>query len=170
MQNGNRPTIQQFDAECFEIYPYFVEYFGNLQMTKVQDIQISNKIFSLYVANIKYMIQTGNYHRYVVTYNNKDTRPVGYSVPLSSLSWICLQTRELDTVYKIPVQTYIPRRIRCLDHTIRRISSGDIFDYECPNIPSIKITVLQTEKKEAYTNENNLINAIEEYKTIITWR
>lgn len=156
--------MTEFDTDALLVYPAFIKYFGDLHMTKVKEVDA----FSCYVAHIHATL--GFKKRYIIAMCYRDRSPIGFATNLSSIYWTSLQLRELDTEYKIPEQSYVPRYTAELNHTIIKRPEVGGYEYDCPNIPSILITMLQTEKKEMYVDRANLLSAIEDYKTVITFK
>lgn len=142
----------------FLIYNAFVEYFENLQMTKIKNVDK----FSCYYAKITAFL--GTMYKYVIVIVPIDNNPLGTTIEMSKLNCISLQTRMLSDNHHIMQQLYNPnKRLQSLNHTI--INKGAY--YTCPNIPSIKITLLKEENR--YVPKANLLEAINTYDTVITF-
>ena len=134
-------------------------------MTKMKEVDP----FSVYYAKI--MCSLGNVYRYVIVFVYRDSQPIGTVSRLSSLTWASLQTRSLSQNYSfLPAQTYQARRIPELNHKIVKRPGPD-FIYDCPEIPTLLTTLIQTDKKESYVSEGNVVlNAVEQYNTIFSFK
>ena len=69
--------------------------------------------------------------------------------------------------------SYIAKIEGPLDEMIERVDKNEkASTYHCENIPSIVITLLHTEKRDSntYQNRGKIINALETFETIITFK
>ena len=78
-----------------------LDYFGDMQMTKIKD----ENMYSFYYSKIATLLKNGN--RYLIVIVNRDNNPLDSNLNLSSLQWLCLQTRTLDDFHNISKQQYI---------------------------------------------------------------
>ena len=164
--------IDDYTPERESIYSNFVKYFNNPTLTKVKNIQDSSgQIFSVYAVKIYNLL--ANEKRYILCITHGNNLSVGTVEDLSTIIWISLQTRRLPENYKCQTHSYIAKAEGSLDEMIERIDiTKESSVYHCENIPQIVITLLHTEKKteNSYQNRGKIINALETYETIITFK
>jgi hypothetical protein len=164
--------LDDYVPERDNIYSYFVKYFNNPTMTKVKDINQSNgKKFSMYVCKIYGLLSNENKYIICITHGNNSS--IGSVEELRTIHWISLQTRRLLEKYKCLTHSYIAKIEGPLDEVIERFETGDkASSYHCENIPEIVITLLHTEKKgpHVYQNKGKIINALETFETIVTFK
>ena len=82
--------IENIDINKENIYTVLLDYFGDMDMIKIKD----ENMYSFYYAKIATLLKNGN--RYLIAIVNRDNLPLDSNVPLSSLKWICFQTRISD--------------------------------------------------------------------------
>lgn len=145
------------------IYQEFDNYFRNPVLYKIKDI----KQYSMYITPVRNMISES---RYIIVFINKDNHPVGFQIPLKNLEWISLQTNIiLNTTYQLPKHTYTPTLNTVLNTPIKLVkTSTDSYEYKCPKF-DINVSLILDDKNKYYVHSGNLVNAIETYRTIITW-
>jgi hypothetical protein len=160
--------LEDFNPERDEIYLHFVKYFNNPTMTKVKDI---DRQFSMYAAKVYSML--ANENRYLICITYKNNMNIGTVEELRTMNWISFQTRRLTDIYKCITHSYIPKLEGELDTLIIREHFDKISStYKCEKFPSLIITLLHTDKKpqESYQNRGKIINSLETYETIITFK
>ena len=152
-----------YDPNQDKVYPLFIEYFGNLSMTKIKDIGE----YSMYMAKIRCLLSTEN--RYVIIFVHNDKLPIGSTDNLSNFRWLNLQTRTLPEVHNIPAQTYRPRRLPSLMKKIELVSkTADSYCYKSADYP-IQITLLPKKSGDMeYQPKGTIVSALETYQTIIS--
>ena len=155
------------DPEKEKIYQEFDKYFNHPIMTKVKDVEGC----SMYMAKIYCMIGIGC--RYIVATVYQDNKPVKNVEKLKNLNWITLQTRTLTDNYNVNTHTYQPARDGYLKIPIHKTNvTKEASTYNCKDSP-ITVTLLHDNKKDEdyklkYSNQGNIIIALETYNTIIT--
>lgn len=144
------------------IYNLLTVYFKNPKMAKLKDV--GN--YSMYISKNDAML--GVEFRYLIAFVNIDSEPVGNTEFLSNLYWVSLQTRVLKEDYQSPVYSYIPSRLQELDKKITLIKKDDRqYLYTCQELP-LHITLLPGSIE--YQKSGSVIQAIETYNTILTWK
>ena len=163
--------LDDYEPEHENIYSYFVKYFNNPTMTKIKDIENSNRQkFSMYACKVYGLLTNENRYILCITYGNNYN--IGTVEELRTIHWISLQTRRLPENYQCLTHSYIAKIEGPLDEMIERIKKDEKSStYSCENIPGIIITLLHTEKKDSntYQNKGKIINALETFETIITF-
>ena len=164
--------IDDYEPEHENIYSYFVKYFNNPTMTKVKDTENTNhQKFSMYACKV-YSLLT-NENRYILCITHGNNSSIGTVEELRTINWISLQTRRLPEIYKCLTHSYIAKMEGPLDEIIERVDKNEKFStYHCENIPSIVITLLHTEKRDSntYQSRGKIINALQTFETIITFK
>lgn len=154
-----------YDPYKEKIFEAFSQYFNNLQMTKIKDVEN----YSMYMAKI--FSQLGIEYRYVIIFIVKDDKPIGSTQALSEMRWVTLQTRSLHDNHKLPNQTYIPRRQPSLMKKITLIKRDVTqYTYRCDDYPLL-VTLLPTKKDSTteYNQTGSIVTALESYNTIVSW-
>lgn len=155
-------TVDSYIARS-NIYPLFVNYFNNPFMTKVKDIDN----YSMYACKIHAVL--GIEYRYLIAFVNKDRNNIGFQVAFSSLQWDCLQTRSMEDELKVNLHSYIPTRYKALNKKIELINKDtQKYLYKVHEFP-LSITLLPRNKNSHYNSSGFIINALEEYQTILNW-
>lgn len=159
-------VIGRFNIQKENIYEMMVEYFGDLEMTKMKD----QEAHSIYMAKINSMLKNGN--RYVIIIVNRDSNELDNKVPLSSLRWVCFQTRTLSDFHNIPKQSYTIKRNDIYNSKIRvNKRSTKETEYDSEMYSSILITLLHSKGIEyEYPNEGTIQAALETFQTIVTFK
>ena len=161
-------SSKSFNFDFMNIYSHFVKYFGDLTMTKIKDLEINNRKFSYYAAEIQSYL--GINRRYVIAISARDFELMRKTKKLSQLDWVSLQTRTLEENMNLVKQQYIPKRLPELNHEIIRRSDGT-YNYDCPKIPNLLTTLLKTDNNVHYVDRGNtIIEAIETYSTIFSFK
>ena len=145
-----------------KIYPLFIEYFGNLSMTKIKTVGK----YSMYAAKIHCLL--GIESRYVVAFIDEDKLPLGNVDSFSNLKWLNLQTRTLADIHNIPPQTYRPRRLPSLMKKIEMVSRTPTeYVYRCDDYP-IQITMIPKKGSDLeYQPKGTIVTALETFQTIV---
>lgn len=153
-----------YDPSKNTIYETFVKYFGDLNMTKIKDVDT----YSMYVAKIQCML--GREYRYVMVFIDKDNVAMKNESRLSDLRWVSLQTRTMLYNHNIQSQKYTPRRMPELMKRITLVTkTGTSYVYHSEEFP-LEVTLLSKKKDEMeYQPTGNVITALETYNTIINW-
>lgn len=147
------------------LYSLFIQYFGDLAMTKIKDVQN----YSMYVAKIHCLLSTEN--RYVIVFVPSDNLPLGNTEQLRNLRWETLQTRALSDNHGIAPQTYKPRRMKEFMVPIIMTEKTDKqYNYSCEKYPTLQITMLPRKKGELeYQPKGSIVSAIETYSTVFSF-
>ena len=155
-----------FIPERDDIYNMFCDYFNNPIMTKIKN----EDSLSMYIT--KTYCLTSMSCRYIISFVQIDTNPIGSEQPLESLKWVSLQTRTLENKYNSKSHGYQPTLEGPLLAKIERHEiTKEASTYFCETFP-IKVTLLHTNKNTSmsYQQKGNIINALETWETIITWK
>ena len=170
MQYGE--LIDVFAPEREGIYSHFVKYFNNPTLTQVKNVQDSTgQMFSMYAVKIYNLL--ANENRYIICIVHGNNLSLGTVEELRTIQWISLQTRRLSERYNCQTHSYIAKLEGSLDEMIERVDkTKESSVYHCENIPELVITLLHTEKRNenTYQNRGKIINALETYETIITFK
>lgn len=153
-----------FDPIKDDYYKYFITYFNNPVMTKLKNVDN----YSMYIIKIHALL--GIEYRYVIVFVYKDDNVIGGKEELKYLKWISLQTRTLKENYNVGTHTYIPKRLPELNHEINLVKKDEEqYIYETKDLP-IVITLLPKSKNVDYNSTGNVLNALETYQTIISFK
>jgi hypothetical protein len=157
--------IENIDINKENIYTVILEYFGDMEMTKIKD----ENMYSFYYAKIATMLRNGN--RYLIAIVNRDNLPLDSNVPLSSLKWVCFQTRISDEYINISKQQYTPKKTDIFNSRIYiKNRTKESSEYGSEKFSNILITLLHVHNIEyEYPNEGTLLAALETFRTIITF-
>ena len=157
--------IENIDLNKENIYTVMLDYFGDMQMTKIKD----ENMYSFYYSKIATLLKNGN--RYLIVIVNRDNNPLDSNLNLSSLQWLCLQTRTLDDFHNISKQQYTPKKNEIFNSRITiRNRNQNLSEYTSEKFPNVLITLLHVQNVEyEYPNEGTLIAALETFRTIITF-
>lgn len=142
------------------MYGYFVQYFSNPIMTKIKDINNH----SMYMVKTNAIL--GIEYRYIIAFVYKDGYPIGTTEYLEKLPWVSLQTRTLAEDHKLPIHSYIPRRLPVLDYKIKLIHK-DAKQYVY-NVAELPIQIILLPKRNDYNANGDVITALETYQTIVS--
>lgn len=156
----------EYDYRKDQICPLFVDYFGNPELIKVQDING----YTMYMVEINAML--GIEKRYLIVFVSQDSFQLNTKKHLSELNWCSLQTRTFkDGTYVLECESYsyIPRKIPSLSKIIElKFKDERQYVYDVQDLP-LKVVLLSKTKGLDYNNRGNLIAAIETYQTIINF-
>lgn len=153
-----------YDPHREGIYKVLLEYFGNLEMTKIKSVNN----YSMYAAKIYSGLI--NNHKYVIVFVHEDNLPINTVQTLSDLKWDNLQTRLLPYKYDIKPQSYVPRRLPSLMTKIYRSQQHPDEYIYYPEDSSLMITLLpQKDSSDEYQQRGSILTAIETYSTIISF-
>jgi hypothetical protein len=157
--------IENIDLNKENIYTLILDYFGDMQMTKIKD----EKDYSFYYAKIATLLKNGN--RYLIAVIQRDNNPLDSNVPLSSLRWVCFQTRILDDFHNIAKQQYTYKKDDIFNSRITIRNRNENFsEYTSEKFSNILITLLHVQHIQfEYPNEGTLNAALETFRTIITF-
>jgi len=157
--------IENIDINKENIYTVLLDYFGDMDMIKIKD----ENMYSFYYAKISTMLKNGN--RYLIAIVNRDNMPLDSTVPLSSLKWVCFQTRISDEYLNIPKQQYTPKKSDIFNSRIYiKNRCKESSEYGCEKFSNILITLLHVHNIEyEFPNEGTLLAALETFRTIITF-
>lgn len=154
-----------YDPFKDNVYSLFVEYFGDMTMTKIKDVEQ----FSAYYAKMQCSLI--NTFKYIVVFALKNNEKVMSEMKLSKLEWIYFQTRHLAENHRLKNQMYNARRFEPLMKTIsitERTKNGYV--YSVADLPII-ITLLPKERGELdYQPSGNVVLALETFHTIVSWK
>jgi len=147
-----------------QVYSDFIKYFGDLPMTKIKDTDKH----SMYAARIR--CYQGIENRYIIVFVKDDYQAIDNVRYLSDLKWINFQTRSLADLHSIPVQDYKPRKMPEFTSCKIRLVARDEkqYVYETNKYP-IVVTLIPRRSVEYHRNAD-LVSAIEQYSTIITFK
>jgi hypothetical protein len=149
------------------IYRMFVEYFGNIWMTKIKD----DNDMSVYMARFPCLLL--NEQHCLVLLTRRDNYPPYHRVLLDSLRWISLQTRSFssDSYLDLMPQSYEMKRHGIFEKRITNVSrSKDISIYHAEDLP-LMVSLLHMRGNEfEYPNDGTLNSAIETFRTVIQFR
>lgn len=145
------------------IYPVFVNYFNNPVLTKVKDIGK----YSMYACKIHAVL--GIEHRYLIAFTNMDKNMIGTQIYMSNIHWECLQTRSMEEEMKVNLHSYVPSRMKDLYKKINLVKKDEESSQYNVEIFPMKVLLLPKGKNVSYRDTGYLINAIEEYQTVINW-
>jgi hypothetical protein len=154
------------------VYNSFIKYYNNPLFTKIKDVDN----MSMYVCKIKCLLSTT--YRYLILFVYINENNIGSTEKLEYLEWESFQTRTLLQNYNIdnkkPIyeHNYMSRNMKELNKKIKLNNRNDKYnEYECEEL-SIIITLLHNEKqgKFEYANTGTIINCLETYNTIITYK
>lgn len=150
-----------------QLYTLVSQYFQNPLLTKIKSVGE----YSLYGTQTSSNLLKTN--KYVLVFVNCDDSVfgIGDRRPLRELSWVSLQTRTLEELYRVNKHTYIPNKQSPL-YTCAIIQNKEnkegVFYYS-PNFAFLNITLLHNPNlSAAYQPRGNLVLALEQYDTIIT--
>ena len=161
-----------YDTLRDTIYPLFVKYFGNPEMTKIKNVKNygDDEEYSMYMCKIHALLISE--FRYIIVFIFKDDLPIGSKVNLEALPWMSLQTRTMQEEHDLPLYSYIPRRLAMLDKKISLVKQDErSYTYHAENSP-IVITLLAKMKDTTaeYPPTGTVCMALETYQTVVTWR
>lgn len=146
------------------VFDEFDEYFNYPILTKISDKEHN----SIYAVKIYCLL--GKYKRYLIAITSLDNEPIGVKIPLGNISWISLQTREIEDDLTSETHSYTPTR-KIFDEKIfvdKRTSVATI--YKC-NERRILVTILHKSNSEFECSNIVKINsALESYRTIVTFQ
>lgn len=147
------------------IYKIFIEYFGDLTMTKIKDINN----YSMYAAKIHSSL--GIEHRYVFIFVINDKLPLGTTDLLSTFQWENLQTRSMYDNHNIQPQFYTPRRLPSLLKKINLVNKDPKgYVYDVDSYPLQIILLPKKNESMSYQPTGNIVTALETYQTIVVFR
>lgn len=166
MSKYGRVINELSDPTRKNIYALFVEYFGDLVMTKIK----TSGTFSVYAARTMGIGFLDFRYVIAIVLGNQET-PIGYASPLSSLQWNSIQTRISREDYKLKQQYYEPRKFAALDKRITRKAFDEkngtsVYDVEDWN--TLSVTLLP-KKNAVWQDHGTLVSAIESYYTVIAF-
>jgi len=158
-----------YDPVREDIYPLFTQYFNNPTLTKIKDVKHHTEEFSIYMCKSSALL--GIEYRYITAVIYKDDNDINFKQKLSSLPWITLQTRTLPDEHNINVHSYIPSRQPSLMLPINLYKkTKEQFLYNVEGLPLQISLICKTGDDNEYAPKGNIINAIETYQTIISWK
>ena len=164
--------LDDYNPEREIIYAHFTKYFNNPTMTKIKDIiSADGQKFSMYACKVYGLITNEN--RYIICLNYGNNYSIGSVEELRTMNWVSLQTRRLPQKYNCLTHSYIAKVEGSLDEIIERVDVSDkVSTYNCENIPELVISLFHTEKRGAntYQSRGKIINALETYETVITFK
>jgi hypothetical protein len=150
------------------IFGGFIAYFGNLEMTKKEDL-IDH---SIWMARITGQSEDA---RIVYVITPKDYYVAGNKQSFSNLHWVCIQTRTIrghePFIQTLRPQSY-PRKIEPFLHTQIKLknTNNKKWTYECPNEIPLLVELLEKEGDVyGYSNKGYLHTALETWQCIITF-
>lgn len=165
MENGTligEPFVSNNNNKKY-IYNLFTTYYNNPIMTKLKYDKSSNSS-SFYV---KIYSQLLNKYHYLIVNIYNDEHPIMSKIYLKNLNWFSLQTRILETNYKVDTINYNNNN---LDEIYLFVDSRN------NNITTYKSKLLQINVYVLHTKDNNLYEypekatlsqALEEFKTLV---
>lgn len=150
-----------------EVREALVEYFNNPTMIKWMD---SNTGHSVY--RCKTQCWLNRECGFVVTFVQRDGHPNGTTRHLSDMDWDAFQTvvMPLEGSEGTPVAEYVPQREGILSSIIHRTSNTpQASTYGCKDLPIIVTLTGDGKNGATWADEGRVINALESYRTTITW-
>jgi len=152
------------ENEFENTYQLFSSYLNNPLLQKTHN----DEKHSFYMCKTYCLLST--LCKYIIVIVPKDNNPDNSEHKLSSLPWVCLQTRTLPTKNIKITHSYNPNSKNPLNIPIQRTKiTEEASIYKCEKLP-ITITLLHTNKNTpiSYQDKGNVLAAIETYETIIT--
>lgn len=147
------------------VYRLITAYFKNPKLAKLKDV--GN--YSMYVS--KNDASAGLEFRYLIAFTSSDSEPVGNVEFLENLNWVSLQTRNLKEDYQVPIYAYIPTRLPGLDKKIDLIKKDDRqYTYTTQELPLYITLIPNATQSVEYQKSGSVVQAIETYNTILTWK
>ncbi len=159
----------KINPEYYDLYNCFIRYFGNPIMIKIKDTPDNT---SIYYTKINCLL--GKYKRYLIIITKKDVNKIGDKEYMENLHWISLQTRELEVDYNIQKHEYTPRLLKDLYKQIYITErTKDYSNYNCTEYPHLNIVLLHDQNINSeyqYSDKGDIVNAIETYRTIFSFK
>ena len=154
--NENSQNNNNFKDRLDEIYRSFIEYFGDLMMSKHKNMGD----YCAYVAKIQCSLAYGC--RIVVVVIPNDGMNMGAMRPLHTLYWLNLQTRYSKQEINIQSVSMPEIRNKLMTTTVHRKRREDLkTEYEVEDYPELKVTLFR--KKESiqdWSEKNKLCVAL----------
>jgi len=154
----------QFANDKDAIYGAFLDYFGDIKMGKIK-VQDS---FAVYATKCVTGLSDNRYIFAVVP----DNAFLSEEANLNSLNWVSLQTRTVDSHYKVPSVTLLineqmkkalPDILQVVDRNIEKT------EYVVKTIP-IKVTLMHNIKQKnslQFPDQCKLYQALETYNCVV---
>jgi hypothetical protein len=148
--------------EKSKIYEVFTSYFGNPELTKIEN----KNNYSLYAAKVDLMIKD---NRYLIVVANKDNYPIGKIFKLKDIKWNNLQTRTSNKDYICNKFSYLPSREAPNNSRLYLESRKDNMSLYTSKDYKFGVCMLHTnnDTKFEYPNVGMIYGALETYQTII---
>jgi hypothetical protein len=158
--------IEDFEPEKDLFYSSISSYFDNPTFSKLKNIEN----YSMYITKISCNLLLE--FKYIIVFVDLDSNPIGFTQNLSNIRWSVLQTRKLNENHNLKSHLYIPRHGGEISTTILQEKSDiNSITYNCNKFPSLEIIILFKKPGEnIYQPKGNIINALETYNTILTWK
>lgn len=154
----------QFAESTDTIYGAFIDYFGNVKMTKIK----SSEGYAVYAVKVNSNLSDNRYVFAVVP----DNRYLEKEIPLNNLNWVSLQTRTDPEFHKIPsVSLYLNEQRKNALSDILQVVERDQQKtvYMVQTIP-IKVTLLHDPKQKnslQFPDRCKLYQALETYNCVV---
>jgi len=154
-----------FNFKKDRIYYLINEYFDNPKVKKIKN----NENESIYIACNDTELITDN--QCIVCTCLKDSDPIGTIRDLKSLKWIAFQTRMLNLNKNDNIQfSYSSKRNSKFMSKLMVIKRSKLVtDYKCTEYDIIVSLLHENENEYEYPNIGVLSQALESFKTIITF-
>jgi hypothetical protein len=137
-------------------------YFDFPTLTKVKILDSGH---SIYVTKFRTLL--GNRHRYLIV-TALDNYELHQQLSLSDITrWKSIQTRELETFYKVPEHSYSKKNMTITIKVSNR--SDDHVTYYSPEYSNLTVTLLDKDNSSRSFNDNGTLStALETFSTVIT--
>ncbi len=164
-ENRQQKTMDEKDA----VRQGLAQIYSEFWMTKINQ----HGIYGVYKALIDSLTTDGN--KYIVAIVPNDNTPNGSEKLLSSLKWIIFQTRMTNNIEKefngqnVQPQSYQIKRDNILFDTIRLQGENQGKAVYLPDTLPLKVEILLLKENDHFSEEGNIIAALETYQTIISF-
>jgi hypothetical protein len=159
--------IESAGATKEDVREALVEYFNNPTLMKWMDSHTNHSVY-----RCKTQCWLNRECGFIVAFVPRDMHPPGAIRRLSEMDWDAFQTvvMLLEGSEHTPSAEYIPHREGILSSVITRTkNTPQASTYSCKELP-IVVTLSGEGKNGAnWTDEGRVINALESYRTTITW-
>ena len=155
----------KFNLHKYKIRNLLCTYFDNPKLIKVKNTSTS----SIYMAMIYSQLLKNK--QFIVTTCDLDKNPISTIKLLSDIPWSSFQTRMLDKDLGNMFFSYEPKKTpEYMTVLTIRTRNKKISEYEC-NVYNIIVSLLHdNDNIYEYPNSGTLAEALETFKTIITFR
>ena len=165
MEKYGKIFEQTFNLSKDKVYYLINEYYDNPNLKKIKD----TKDESIYMACNQTQLLTNN--QFIICTCTIDSYPIGSVRPLNALKWIAFQTRMLDENKSDHIKfTYMVKTAEKFKSTLSLLDRTQfITRYLCKKYNFVVSLLHENAHKYEYPENGVLNQALESYKTIITF-